>query len=128
MAARFFGAMILRKVNSKKFLFYSVLFSLIGFAGVVVAPSLLIANICVVIIGLGTANVFPLIFAAAVEKLPERSNEISGLMIMSVCGGAIFPFLMGVTADALGAVASVAVLGVCVLYVLYVSSFILRKR
>lgn len=124
---RLFSAGILRLVNPKKFLLYSVLFSIIGFSGVYMSPNLWIANISIVIIGLGTANVFPLIFAAAVEKLPERSNEISGLMIMSVCGGAIFPFLMGVVSDSLGSLNSWFVIVLCAAYVLYVAYNIMAK-
>jgi FHS family L-fucose permease-like MFS transporter len=53
----------------------------------------------VFIIGLAVANIFPLVFSIAVEKLPSRSNEISGLMIMAVSGGQIIPPLIGWISD-----------------------------
>ena len=38
------------------------------------------------ILGLSVANVFPIVFAAALQRVPEKANEISGLMIMGVSG------------------------------------------
>ena len=49
--------------------------------------------------GLGFANIFPLVFSLAVESLPERANELSGLMVTAIVGGAFLPPLMGLAAD-----------------------------
>ncbi|MCW3789829.1 hypothetical protein [Plebeiibacterium sediminum] len=38
----------------------------------------------------------------ALKARPEKGNEISGLMITGVFGGAVFPFLMGILSDLLG--------------------------
>lgn len=125
--SRFIGAMLLRAMNPKKFLVISVIISIVGFFGLVISPSLLLSEISVLLIGLGIANTFPVIFAATVERMPDRSNEISGLMIMSVCGGAVFPFIMGVVSDAYSSLSSMYVLIGCVAYVLFASLFILKK-
>ena len=45
------------------------------------------------------SNIFPLIFVITVDKMPERSNEISGLMMMAISGGAIIPFVVGYVMD-----------------------------
>ncbi|ALE12813.1 hypothetical protein KSU42_06500 [Bifidobacterium breve] len=37
------------------------------------------------------------------EYRPERQNEISGLMLMGLIGGAIFPPIMDALADAMNA-------------------------
>ena len=50
-------------------------------------------------VGLGNANVFPVIFSQALWRSPTRQNEVSGLMIMGLVGGAVFPLLMGAAAD-----------------------------
>jgi fucose permease len=49
-------------------------------------------------IGFFCANIFSIIFAFAIGHRPERTDEISGLMIMGVAGGAIFPVLMDLAA------------------------------
>ena len=45
------------------------------------------------------SNIFPLVFAIAVEAMPEHTNELSGLMVTAILGGACLPPLMGLVAD-----------------------------
>ena len=69
---------------------------------------------------------FPVIFSLSLEKMPERANEISGLLIMAVSGGAVIPLLMGFVSTAIGPVVSISVIAACMLYILWVS-FYVRK-
>lgn len=48
--------------------------------------------------------------------MPESKNEVSGLMIMGLFGGTVFPLLMGFASDAVGQVGAVAVMAVGVAY------------
>jgi fucose permease len=98
------GAVMLVRFSSPKFLFWSSVTGLISILVLLVAPSDLAAVIIIFIIGLGVANIFPLIFSLTVEKYPLRANEISGLMIMAVSGGAVLPPLMGWISDMTGQV------------------------
>ena len=75
----------------------------------------------IVLAGLGFANIFPLIFSIAVDAMPQRSNEISGLMVTAIAGGAILPPVMGMVADRLGVVAGFAVPLAALLYILWVA-------
>jgi fucose permease len=77
--------------------------------------------VMVFIIGLAVANVFSIIFSAALKRKPERANEISGLLIMGVAGGAIIPLIMGVTSDALGQTGGMAILLVALAYLLFIA-------
>src|SRR5665648_1292618 len=43
------------------------------------------------IVGFTIANVFPIIFGMAIQSRPDKANEISGLMITGVFGGAVIP-------------------------------------
>jgi fucose permease len=98
------GAVMLVRFSSPKFLFWSSVTGLISILVLLVAPSDLAAVIIIFIIGLGVANIFPLIFSLTVEKYPLRANEISGLMIMAVSGGAVLPPLIGWISDMTGQV------------------------
>jgi len=98
------GAVMLVRFSSPKFLFWSSVTGLLSILVLLVAPSDLAAVIIIFIIGLGVANIFPLIFSLTVEKYPLRANEISGLMIMAVSGGAVLPPLMGWISDMTGQV------------------------
>ena len=70
---------------------------------------------------------FPIIFSLSLEKMPDRANEISGLLIMAVSGGAVIPLVMGLVSTIAGPIASMAVVGACMLYILGVA-FYVRKN
>jgi fucose permease len=95
MVSRFLGAMMLSKMSHLKFLKWSSLFTVLFFVGLLFSSSLTTTLISIVLIGLASANLFPLIFALTINKRPERSNEISGLMTMAIIGGAVIPLIMG---------------------------------
>ena len=101
--------------------------AVIGFVLLLMADSLLWISILVVIVGLACSNVFSIIFSYALQHLPERDNEISALLIMGVSGGALITPLMGVLSDALGQVAGLSLLLLCLLYLGWIS-FRLQKR
>ncbi len=98
LIGRFTGGIILRHLKPGLFLLITVIISLTGLI-LMFLGSQVITFICIVLIGLGFANVFPLIFSITVDKMPERSNELSGLMVTAIVGGAILPPIMGFVAD-----------------------------
>lgn len=118
MIGRFLGAVLLNWISPRKFLFITTLIALGSLVGFIAAPSLLLARVGIFMVGLGSANLFPLIFSIAVDKMPERVNEISGLMIMAVAGGAFIPPIMGYVSSTFGVVASFFVLVLVMLYLL----------
>lgn len=96
MVSRFVGAIILNKVSHLKFLKWSSLLTVLFFLGLIFPYNLLTTLISIVLVGLASANLFPLVFALTINRRPARSNEISGLMTMAIVGGAIVPLIMGV--------------------------------
>jgi fucose permease len=79
-----------------------------------------IIYICIALVGAGNSNVFPIILSAALTYMPTRKNEVSGLMMMGIFGGAVFPVLMGLASDSFGGQAgAVMVLTVCAVYLLF---------
>lgn len=125
--SRFLGAIILNVIKPRLFLLLTTLLSLLGVLGVFFAPANAVAFASIFIIGLGAGNMFPIIFSLALEKMPERANEISGLLIMAVSGGAVIPLVMGFVSSTFGPLISVSVIGVCMLYILWVSLYV-RKN
>jgi len=122
----FVGAILLVKFSGRKF------FILCMFAAIpALLIMLLIGNLwsiltMVFIIGFSIANVFSIIFSAALKKLPEQANEISGLMIMGVAGGAVIPLIMGISSDLLGQTGGMAILFIAMAYLLF-SAFKLKE-
>ena len=127
MISRFLGVIILRWISAKKFLLITTIVTLISLLVMIFAPSVMIARVAIFMVGLGSGNLFPLIFSIALEKMPNRANEISGLMIMAISGGAIIPPIMGVLSTNVSLVASLMVLVVCILYILWASIYVLKK-
>ncbi len=125
--ARLLGAIILNWIKPRFFLLLTTLVSLAGVLGVFFAPDDTVAFISIFILGLGTGNMFPIIFSLSLDKMPERANEISGLLIMAVSGGAVIPLVMGFVSTKFGPLVSVSVVGVCMLYVLWVSFFVRKS-
>lgn len=119
----FSGTFILALVPARKFFTISVLIILLGVIGLYFSYTAIMIYICVALIGLGNSNIFPIIFSRALMYMPTRNNEISGLMIMGISGGAIFPTLMGLASDTLnGQVGAVIILTVCIAYLLLLAT------
>jgi fucose permease len=75
--------------------------------------------VCIALIGFGNSNIFSIIFSQALMSAPEKKNEVSGLMIMGLFGGTIFPLAMGFASDAIGQAGAVSVMAAGVAYLLY---------
>jgi len=120
MTGRFIGALILNWASAKTFLIISVLISIVGFMGLF-SEVQFVAMTGIVLIGLGFANIFPLIFSITVDTMPERSNELSGLMVAAIVGGALIPPLMGLVADLTSTMLAFVVPLACVLFILSIS-------
>ena len=116
----FLGAFILTRMSAKIFFGISVLMMLAAMAGLSVFQSKEIIYICIGLIGFGNSNVFSVIFSQAIQSMPQRKNEISGLMIMGLFGGTIFPLFMGFLSDAMASqLGAIIVLSIGVLYLAF---------
>ena len=116
------GAFILAKYSSKTFFLVSI--SMIGLAilGLFFVKGAIAIYFCIALIGFGNSNIFSIMFSQALLHLPSRNNEISGLMIMGLAGGAIFPLLMGIASDTLKSqIGAVIVLMLCLIYLAFLS-------
>lgn len=118
----FAGALILSVCSAKKFFMFSVILMLIATTILFVANSQYAIYTAIALLGIGNANIFSIIFTKALQALPERKNEVSGLMVMGIAGGAIFPVLMGVASDCVGSqTGAVAIIFACIAYLIFVA-------
>lgn len=122
IVGRFLGSLILKKIEAHKFLKFTVTISFIGlmlmFTGITQ-----FTFTGIVLAGLGFSNIFPLIFSITIERMPERSNELSGLMVTAIAGGAVVPLIMGVVNDLSGVLTGFIVPLLCIIYIGIVSVF-----
>lgn len=96
------GAFILRAVPAKRFFALSVAMMLVAMGLLMVCDTIHMIYIGIAMIGFGNSNVFSIIFAQALNNSPREQNEVSGLMIMGLFGGTVFPLAMGFASDWMG--------------------------
>jgi fucose permease len=117
---RFSGGVIMNWLSPQKTFIGTCLLSLLGLAGLFV-QNRLVAGVSVFVVGLGFANIFPLIFSIAVDRMPEQSNALSGLMVTAIAGGAILPLVMGLVTDRFNESAGFLVPLAALLYITFVA-------
>lgn len=118
-AGCFTGAFILRAVKPRVFFGFSVVLMLVAMGMLAVGNSLAVIYTALAMIGFGNSNIFPIIFSNALLASPSEKNEVSGLMIMGLFGGTVFPLAMGYAADAFGQAGAVVVMTAGVAYLIY---------
>ena len=120
LSGRVAGAKIMKKIEPKRLLIITVLIALSGVL-LIFSGSLYITLAGVFLTGLGFANIFPLIFSIAIDRMPEHTNELSGLMVSSIAGGAFIPPIMGLVADFTSILTAFIVPLLCLVYLLFVA-------
>jgi fucose permease len=120
LIGRFGGSMILSRIPANKFFIATVIVAIIGIM-LMFIPNEFLAFTGVVLVGLGFANIFPLVFSITIDRMPEHSNELSGLMVTAIVGGAIVPIIMGKVADLTNVLTGFVVPFVCLLYIAFTS-------
>lgn len=123
----FSGAIMLTKISSRKFFMWTSILGLVCLIAILFFKSHLIAWVLVFLIGLAVANIFPLVFSITIERHPTRGNEISGLMMMAISGGAFIPLLIGWVSDISSVALGMSILIICMIYLLSVSIYSLRR-
>jgi len=121
------GAILLAKFAAMRFFKISMMAAIGAMIILLFSYSTVLVLVMVAIIGFAIANIFSIIFSMALQKRPERGNEISGLMIMGVAGGAVLPPLMGLASDAIGQVGGMLVILLAMGYLL-VTSFVVKVK
>lgn len=110
------GSWLLRVVSNRLFFTLSVVMMALAMLGLGFATAKPILYASIALVGFGNSNIFSLVFAQALRSDITKQNEISGLMIMGLFGGTLFPLLMGFASDALGQAGAVLVMTLGVLY------------
>lgn len=121
----FTGSILMRKLNIRTFFTIIVLMMALSMVGLVFGTEKWELWAAIALVGYGNSNVFSIVFSQAMLSAPEKKNEVSGLMIMGLFGGTVFPLFMGFASDAAKAagaqypqVWAAAVMAIGVLYLL----------
>ena len=110
------GSFFLRIMKTRWFFIISVCLMAASMALMFGGQSKAVLYTAIALVGYGNSNIFSMAFSEALLSVPDKQNEVSGLMIMGLFGGTIFPLIMGFCSDAMGQAGAVAVMAVGVLY------------
>lgn len=125
----FLGGIVLMKYSAGKFFAASSTLALVSLVGLIFSQNLTMILVFVALFGLGYANLFSIIFSISMQKQPEKTNEVSALLIVGVCGGAIIPPALGVITDSFGTQgAALVTLAVVWVYMIVLIPFLRKVR
>ena len=110
------GSFFLRVLPVRTFFVVSMTMMALSMCGLFVGTEQWMLYAAIALVGYGNSNIFSIVFAQALQSVPDKQNEVSGLMIMGLFGGTVFPLLMGFASDAVGQAGAVAVMAVGVVY------------
>ena len=110
------GSFFLRVMSNRLFFNISVAMMALAMLGLGFGSSKTVLYVAIALVGYGNSNIFSLAFSEALLSDKARQNEISGLMIMGLFGGTVFPLLMGYASDAVGQLGAVGVMALGVAY------------
>ena len=112
----FTGSFFLRILKARTFFLISVVLMAASMACLFLGKSEAVLYAGIALVGYGNSNIFSICFSNALLAVPEKQNEVSGLMIMGLFGGTLFPLVMGVASDAMGQAGAVLCMAVGVVY------------
>ena len=122
------GSVALAKVNEVKYFRANIVVAVAALCVLFFVESAVAIMALVGCVGFFCSSIFSVIYSQALKIRPEKANELSGLMIMGVCGGAVIPPLMGVMADFIGNQSgSMIVVAVCMLYLVGCALWLRKK-
>lgn len=113
------GSWILAKVPAKGFFAASVGAMILGVVALLTGSTQFVVLAGIALIGFGNSNIFSVVFSQALIAQPREKNEVSGLMIMGLFGGTVFPFFMGLAQSGMGVAGAISVMAIGVLYLLF---------
>lgn len=122
----FTGSFILSKLSTKAFMAISVAMMLVAMVMLFTCGSVTLIYVAIALIGYGNSNVFSMVFSHAINSADKVKNEVSGLMIMGLFGGTVFPLAMGFASDAVGSQAGAVAVMAC--GVIYLIAFTLKLK
>ncbi|MBN2551327.1 MAG: MFS transporter [Spirochaetales bacterium] len=116
IAGRLATSRLLRRFASVRILKAGLGLSLASLAVFLAVPLIAVKLAALLLYGLGTAPVFPLLMARGTALFPDQPGTVSGVLFGSVSlGGMVFPLLLGAAAASLGIRLTYTLVGVIIL-------------
>ncbi len=126
----FIGAALLTKMNAMKYFKIHIIAALACMVPLFFVQDRIMILIFIGLIGYTCSSIFSVIFSMAMRLRPDKANEISGLMITGIVGGAIVPPVMTYATSLFGGSQNGALSVLCVVmaYLIFLSFRIREKE
>ena len=98
----FIGAFLLTRIAGLRYLAINTAVMLLSLGAMFFMQNQAAILVCVGIFAFALSCAFPIIYSVAMQHRSDRANDVSGLLVTGICGGAVVPPLMGFAADAAG--------------------------
>lgn len=113
------GAFLLTRIAEMKYFRMNIVACIVALLVLIGVEDATVNMICIGAIGFFASSVFSIIYSMALQALPEKANQISGLMITAVAGGGVVTPVMGGAIGSTGIAGGLLVVLACVLYLTY---------
>ena len=124
----FIGAILFAKVAPAKCFPWSVVLAVLGTVAMFFVKTPVPFLCCVFAASLGLANTFGMAMGLAINRMPEKTNEISSLMVMAIVGGAVVTPILGWMQSRHGVNGLTWVLLACEAYLLILGLFAAMQK
>ena len=126
--AAFAGAIVFARISAAKCFPWCMGLGLAATAAIPFVSTPFAFLSVVAFVALLTANSFGMCMALAIERFPNKANEISSLMVMAIVGGGLVSAVLGFAQASFGPVGIVATLGGCITYLFALGLFASGRR
>ncbi len=120
-AGALLGAFLLTKIAASRYFRVNILACAASMLVLLFVPDDTVAIVAIGCVGFFASSVFSIIYSFALQEKPEKANDISGMMITAVAGGAVIPPLMGFAIGKTGITGGLVVILLCVVYLAFLS-------
>lgn len=115
----FLGAFLLTRIAEVRYFRVNIVACILSLLVLMGVEDDVVNIVCIGAVGFFASSVFSIIYSMALQARPDKANQISGLMITAIAGGAVVTPVMGFAIEKVGILGGVGVTLLCVLYLTY---------
>ena len=124
----FLGAFLLTRIAEVRYFRVNIVACILSLMVLMGVEDDVVNIVCIGAVGFFASSVFSIIYSMALQARPDKANQISGLMITAIAGGAVVTPVMGFAIETVGILGGVGVTLLCVIYLTYCAFGIKVKR
>jgi len=123
---RIAGVILIRKTGSDKIFLFSSILAILGISALYIGQKHL-SIAATIMMGLGTANILPVMILLTLERISEGMKWLIGLIIGTMPLGAFIPTLMWAMSDSISTGISLTIPIFCLFYVTWIAIVLIKK-